>query len=262
VAATRARQWLVIGLRRIIGKGDETGAWRELATAQIPELEVSHEAEAGVDGPIANVDFEGAKRELDAARERSLAQSYSVLPITKLAHENQEQLVRAEEGLGKGMSWGRVMHRLFEALLRDPAVNVTLLAENLLKDEERDAAEHDEVLRTVSAVTSSPLWQRVLAADEKMAEVPFALDVSAAELGIEGAATTLLHGTVDLVFREGETWFIIDYKTDVTKGRIDALIAYYAPQVKHYANFWSRVTGAETKAGLFFVDGCREEWVV
>ncbi len=261
VAATRARQWLAIGLRRIVDKG-ELGAWRDLGSQEIPELELRSGADPADEQPVTVVDFEEARRELDAARDHSLAQSYSVLPITKLAHENQEELVRAEEGLGKGMSWGRVMHRLFEALLRNPDADVELLAANLLKDEERDAAERDEVLRTVSAVTSSPLWQRVLAADEKHAEVPFALEVPAGEVGIEGAATTLLHGTVDLVFREGETWFIVDYKSDSTKDRLEALVAYYAPQVQHYARFWSQVTKAETKAGLFFVDGCREEWVV
>jgi hypothetical protein len=54
---------------------------------------------------------------------------------------------------------------------------------------------------------------------------------------------------------------VIDYKTDSTAGRLDTLVAHYAPQVRHYATFWSRITGAPTRAGLFFVDECREEWV-
>jgi ATP-dependent helicase/nuclease subunit A len=265
VAATRARQWLAIGLRRkFTQKGfSDSGAWEELAADAIPELDASEfsEARAWPDSAESGT-FEQAARKLESSRVHSLTPSYSVLPITKLAHlGEQEKVVRAEEGLGKGTSWGRVMHRLFEALIRDDAADVEKLAANLLKDEERDAADLDEVVRTVAAVTSSPLWQRVLAADERHAEVPFALEVPARELGLEGPESTLLHGTVDLVFREGAVWHIVDYKTDSTKDRLESLVAYYRPQVEHYAKFWSKLTGAETKAGLFFVDGCREEWM-
>ncbi|HET7712787.1 MAG TPA: PD-(D/E)XK nuclease family protein, partial [Thermoanaerobaculia bacterium] len=92
-------------------------------------------------------------------------------------------------------------------------------------------------------------------------EVPFALTVPAADIGLEGPAETLLHGTIDLVFREDDRWFIVDYKSDSTKDRLDALVEYYRPQVEHYARFWSRLTGAPASAGLFFVDGLHERWV-
>src|SRR5439155_25967487 len=155
--------------------------------------------------------------------------SYSVLPVTKVAHANHAELVRAEEGLGKGMSWGRVLHQLFEAMLRDETLDIRLYAENLLKDEERDVVELVEVMRVVEAVQSSPLWQRVKSADERYVEIPFALKVPAAELGLDGPPETLLHGTIDLVFREKNEWFVVDYKTDSTANRLDALAEYYAP---------------------------------
>ncbi|MGH9457675.1 MAG: UvrD-helicase domain-containing protein [Thermoanaerobaculia bacterium] len=263
VAATRAKQWLTVGLRRYkhYGKFTEGGAWEDLGGETIPLLEEKERAGAAAAAAERVFDVEAARRALESARERSLTASYSVLPVTKVAHANQEALVRAEEGLGKGTSWGRVMHRLFEAMLRRPDLDVELFAKNLLKDEEREPAELDEVLRTVAAVRSSPLWRRVLAADEVRVEVPFAIEVPAAELRLSGPETTLLHGTVDLLFREGETWHVVDYKTDSTKDRLESLIEYYAPQVRHYASFWSRITGAPTRAGLFFVDGCREAWV-
>jgi ATP-dependent exoDNAse (exonuclease V) beta subunit len=182
-----------------------------------------------------------------AAREPS----YSVTPITKIAHASHVELVKAEEGLGKGTSWGRVLHRLFEAMLLDETLDVRLYAENLLKDEERDPVELSEVMRVIDAVRGSALWSRVKAAEERFVEIPFALTVD----------NTLLHGTIDLVFREGDRWYIIDYKSDSTQGRIDALVEYYKPQVEHYARFWSQLTGAPTSAGLFFVDGPIEKWV-
>jgi ATP-dependent exoDNAse (exonuclease V) beta subunit len=211
--------------------------------------------------PPSTQAFREAVDGIAAQFENARRGSYSVLPITKIAHESHAALVRAEEGLGKGTSWGRVLHRLFEAMLRVESLDIRLYAGNLLKDEERDAVELEEVMRVVEAVQSSALWKRVKAADERYVEIPFALNVPRREVGLDEDGETLLHGTIDLVFREGAEWFIVDYKSDSTLGRIDALVAYYASQVEHYARFWSRLTGSPTRAGLFFVDGCIERWV-
>ena len=260
VAATRARRMLVIGYRQT-ARGVK-GAWRDLAGRIRERLQMPPEiaGTADVTPPAARL-FAEAQAEIASRLDAARTASYSVLPITKIAHDTHDKLVRAEEGLGKGMSWGRVLHRLFEAMLRDPSLDVRLYAGNLLKDEERDAADLNDVLRVVDAVKGSPLWQRVKASPERYVEIPFALEVSASELGIGGPPQSLLHGTIDLVFREGERWFIVDYKSDSTANRIDALTAYYAPQVKLYADFWSRLTGAPASGGLFFVDGLIEKWV-
>ncbi|HEX7671041.1 MAG TPA: PD-(D/E)XK nuclease family protein [Polyangiaceae bacterium] len=261
VAATRARERLVVGYRRN-AKGVVKGPWQELANRLVDPLPMPEEpASSPAAPPPAARLFAEAQREIAARFDAARETSYSVLPITKIAHSNHAELVRAEEGLGKGMSWGRVLHRLFEAMLRDESIDIRLYAENLLKDEERDVVELAEVLRVVEAVQSSSLWQRVKAAHERYVEIPFALEVPAADLGIEGPPDTLLHGTIDLVFREGAEWFVVDYKTDSTVNRLDALTAYYAPQVRLYASFWSRLTNAPARGGLFFVDSCVERWV-
>ncbi|HEX6177953.1 MAG TPA: UvrD-helicase domain-containing protein, partial [Thermoanaerobaculia bacterium] len=249
VAATRAQRMLVVGYRNT--RNGIAGAWRELASrvrdrfVDLPESTPPAATEAIVR------QFEEARADLASRYETARTQSYSVTPITKIAHASHQELVKAEEGLGKGMSWGRVLHRLFEAMLRDESLDIRFYAENLLKDEERDAADLEEVMRVISAVESSALWQRVKRADERYVEIPFALMV-------EGS---LLHGIIDLVFREGDRWFIVDYKSDSTKDRLDALVEYYKPQVEHYARFWSELTNAPASAGLFFVDGLHERWV-
>ena len=201
-------------------------------------------------------DGEGDVRGTVASTGAARTESYSVLPITKIAHGSHQELVKAEEGLGKGMSWGRVLHRLFEAMLRDESLDIGIYAANLLKDEERDAADLEEVMRVVAAVRGSSLWKRVQTSDERYVEIPFALTAT-----IEPHGETLLHGTIDLVFREGPRWYIVDYKSDSTSNRLDALVEYYKPQVDHYARFWSQLTGAPASAGLFFVDGLHEKWV-
>ena len=121
--------------------------------------------------------------------------------------------------------------------------------------------ELSEVLKVVNAVRGSTLWARVKAAQERYVEIPFALTVPRRDVGLKEDSDTLLHGTVDLVFREGDRWYVIDYKSDSTTNRLEALVAYYAPQVEHYARFWSKLTNAPTSAGLFFVDGAIERWV-
>jgi ATP-dependent helicase/nuclease subunit A len=261
VAATRAKRMLVVGFRRT-AKGVR-GAWRELAGRVRDGLQLPGEVAATQTAlPPAARQFAEARAEIASRLEVAKETSYSVLPITKIAHANHAELVRAEEGLGKGMSWGRVLHRLFEAMLRDESLDVRLYAENLLKDEERDVVELAEVMRVVEAVQSSPLWKRVKASDERYVEIPFALNVPAASLALPpNPPHTLLHGTIDLVFREKNEWFVVDYKTDSTLNRLDALTEYYAPQVRLYADFWSRLTGGRTRGGLFFVDGCVEGWV-
>ena len=261
VAATRAKDLLVVGFHRTV-KGVE-GAWRELAARVNDRLFTLDEpATMAATRPSATLTFPEAMDAIAGRFETARQGSYSVLPITKIAHPSHAALVRAEEGLGKGTSWGRVLHRLFEAMLRVDALDVRLYAGNLLKDEERDAVELAEVMRVVEAVQSSSLWQRVKAAEERFVEVPFALNVSRREAGLDDEdGETLLHGTIDLVFREGPQWFIVDYKSDSTPGRLEALVAYYAAQVELYARFWSRLTGSPTRAGLFFVDGCIERWV-
>ena len=258
VASTRAKEMLVVGFRHQTGK--IKGAWRNLAE----RIQTRFQPQTGDPASVGRRRPRRRTLELNAIQnqfEEAKTPSYSVLPITKIAHNTHLELVKAEEGLGKGTSWGRVLHRLFEAMLRDDSLDIRLYAENLLKDEERDPVELDEVLRVVDSVRASSLWTRVKAADERYVEIPFALTVPRREVGLDEEGDTLLHGTIDLVFREGDKWYIVDYKSDSTQGRLDQLVEYYKPQVEHYAKFWTKVTGAPAVAGLFFVDATKEIWV-
>jgi ATP-dependent helicase/nuclease subunit A len=247
VAATRAKSLLVAGVRT--KNGSRKGVWSAIVQ-NVRELFTGRD-EPRIDkpSPLAETMAEAAQIEIAERLDRARQSSYSVLPVTKIAHADHAQLVRAEEGLGKGTSWGRVLHRLFEALVRHESLDVRAYAENLLKDEERDPVEVDDVVSVVAAVQASPLWARVRNADERYVEIPFAMMVD-----LEPHGRTLLHGVVDLVFREGEVWHVVDYKTDSTRGRLAALVAYYRPQVELYAKYWSEVTRKETRGGLFFVD--------
>lgn len=259
VAATRAMNMLVLGVQ-IRTRGDE-GPWSGFPHRDLPPLPVPGDGEAmAADQERPTIDASAARARIETAYERSSGLSYSVLPITKLKKEHAH-IVKHEEGLGRGTSWGRVMHRLLEAMLRDVNIDVALYASNLLKDEERDAAELDDVLRVIDRVTSSEIWSRIRQADERLVEVPFAISVNTSDLGIEGPPSTLLHGQIDLAFREGNRWYVIDYKSDITASRLDALVDYYRPQVREYTRWWQQLTGRDSTGGLFFVDSGDVIWL-
>lgn len=263
VAASRAMSMLVVGSQP--STNGPKGAWASMARRVtdrflIPADEPENELDPGGQ---TDVDFDSARAAIDAGLERARTGTYSVVPVTKIAHGDHQQLVKVEEGLGRGMSWGRVMHRLLEAMLRDGSLDLEAYAANLLLDEEREPAEIEDVLATVRALERTDLWQRVLRADRRMVEVPFAVMAPARSLGLDQDGETLLHGAIDLAFLENGTWHIVDYKTDRLEGagRIESLFEYYAPQVREYVRFFSRITGLPAKGGLFFVDGPVERWL-
>jgi ATP-dependent helicase/nuclease subunit A len=55
-------------------------------------------------------------------------------------------------------------------------------------------------------------------------------------------------------------WDVADYKSDKIDGNLDALVAYYRPQVDMYRDLWQKMTGNKVKeAGLYFIDVAK--WV-
>ena len=91
---------------------------------------------------------------------------------------------------------------------------------------------------------------------ERYTEVPFAVRTDG-----EDGVPLVLQGVIDLVYRTREGWEVVDYKTDDTEGRLDALVEVYAPQVTAYARQWGRLTGGPVRAGLFFVRSDVVRWV-
>jgi ATP-dependent helicase/nuclease subunit A len=149
-----------------------------------------------------------------------------------------------------------------------------------------DLAEH------VSAIVRSGFWLRAMMSGQRLFEVPFSVRVEPGSDGYEdlaprfGAipkaggrivvpapgAAIFLTGAIDLAFRERDGWIIADYKTDRLPAplagaavedkekAIARLVDHYAPQVRLYTRFWSRLTGERTKeSGLYFT--ALERWV-
>jgi ATP-dependent helicase/nuclease subunit A len=253
------------------GKGAAKGVWSAFDTRLKEEL---------AEGPALELpeavapDFAAALAEFRAARAARLsscsAPTYAVASVTALAHASGEK--PAWESTGRGLTWGRVLHAVLEAAMREDEsaqLPLALVAANALAEEERPPGELPEVLRVVEAVRASPLWKRARAARRRLVEVPFALRVPPEEIGRSsigagaGAPSdALLQGAIDLVFEEDDGWVLVDYKSDaVTPKNRAQLVKFYEPQVEMYRRYWEKLTGKPTRAGIFFVQGGETVWM-
>ncbi len=258
VAATRAEELLVVSIKRN-KNGSAAGPWARLdrsVHAALPQPAAAPPtplASAG-DPPVRDL---AAFRALAAERRaRAREPGYGVASVTTVAHADA---ARPDwQWTGKGMSWGRVLHGLLEASMKDPSLDLQACGANLLAEEERSPSELAEAVRLVESVRSSDLWRRALAARRCLVEVPFALTIP----GEGGAdAASVLTGAIDLVFEEDDGWIVVDYKSDIVEGDLTPLVDFYRPQVAQYRRYWEELTGRKTKAGLYFIPRAEEVWL-
>ena len=164
-----------------------------------------------------------------------------------------------------GTEWGSVVHAVLEAAgkgVRGAAL--TQVARALLVEFERpvDATgaptELEALLAMVEAVRNSAIWRRAMAAGERHAEVPFAVNV-----GPGPGRGEVIEGVIDLAFREGGRWVVADYKTDSgdDPGFADR-VGRYRAQVDLYAQCWERLTDEEVaeRVLVFTAQGRTEVW--
>jgi len=151
---------------------------------------------------------------------------------------------------GKGRAFGAVVHRCLEAAGQRIPLSRELAA-SFLVEAERPAEEAQDVLDVVTSVLQSDLWRRVQASRKAYWEVPFALRTDGAEIGAS-PGPTILEGIIDLVFREGDRWILVDYKTDHVEGDLQPYVDAYAPQLRLYAKAWHALSGQPVSQALLF----------
>jgi len=257
VAATRAKSMLVVS---DCGKASPWAKLVPFLTRTLPEIPRAVVAETSATLRTVSKELGEYRRRRQECGGRVLSPSYAVAPVTRLAHA--ASALPHWGTTGRGMSWGRVLHRLLEALMKNASLDVRAYAANLLAEEERPTTDLEEVMQVVEGVRSSTLWRRALAARQQLVEVPFALEVDSSEIGVPAGPTrTLLQGAIDLAFEEESGWTLVDYKSDTIAGNLDELVDFYSPQIELYRRYWERLTGRSTKAGLFFVQTGEEWWL-
>ncbi len=108
------------------------------------------------------------------------------------------------------------------------------------------------------AVMRSEIWKRAQQSERRFVEIPYQT-LKPADPNIANSTPTVLRGVIDLAFREGGSWVIVDYKTDKRpEDRLPELVAHYRGQLASYADFWQATVGAPVlEKGLYFTHANR-----
>jgi ATP-dependent exoDNAse (exonuclease V) beta subunit len=112
-----------------------------------------------------------------------------------------------------------------------------------------------EAWRMLRRLRAHPLWAELDAA-QRWHELPFSI--------LEGERA--VHGVIDLVYRAGDGWRIVEFKTDELRPGADLgqhiRTMGYDAQVQRYVRALRRQLGAEVEALLVFLNAGRQVVVV
>ena len=264
VAATRAGDQLVVTRRP--GRGSHYSPWeffRDRLT-DAPELPDPGPQRAPATGrvTVTAADVAAAESAIAARWQQTEAMTYDLRGAKEIAL-SAAGLHRRPAAGEHGTEWGTVIHFLLETALREPGRDLTGRARAALEEQGLPASRAAEALAVVAAVQASEIWRRAAAAGRVLVEVPFEICLPAGDPLIDGEAVpVLVRGVIDLAFREAAGWVIVDWKTDAvhTPAQLAERTRHYAPQVRLYADIWSRITGEPVAgSGLFFTAANRYE---
>jgi ATP-dependent exoDNAse (exonuclease V) beta subunit len=140
-----------------------------------------------------------------------------------------------------GKRFGSLVHAILAAVeLRGDEAHVRGVAHNHARLVDASDAELAAAIAAVRAALAHPLLIRAATARSLRREVPVVLH----------AAGGIVEGIVDLAFAEGETWTVVDFKTDVELGELRPI---YEAQVRLYADAITAATGCPASATLLLV---------
>ena len=265
VAATRARDHLIVSLyRNSRGKNSPAARFEEFMEGADhlwePFDSSKVEERPSPDSPVAigTSDTPAARRHW--VEERNTMYAARSLPVsaaaTRLAQEAKDEQDIPDEPWRRGRagtSIGRAVHAVLQV--------VDLRTGNGLEDiaKAQAAAEGvpgraDDIARLVRRALDSPLVKRALESGRWWRETPVAGPVG------DG----IVEGFIDLLFKEEDSFVIVDYKTDAlgSDEEVERAMARYRLQGGGYALALSRATGATVKEVSFlFLEPSREETV-
>lgn len=252
VAATRAKNLLVVSTY----PGKPTASPWSLFHGHLSDALIIDESDSSDMMSLTKKESSIQLSQLEHARSRFLTEdstikqsSYQTQAVTAIAKKGKEFPKRSDTG--RGLSWGRVIHRVLESSIKEEQVNLDILIENVLAEEGRIPQEKEIVMEYVCGIMKSSFWERVLKSGKRYVEVPF----TQKESGSDSQKETLVSGVIDLVFLEEEGWVIVDYKTDTVREKDDLLrfVDYYSPQLDLYRRFWEDITGEKVvETGFYF----------
>ncbi len=295
VAATRAEDMLIIN--GYAGKRNRNSGWLKWIKLALPELDalLQDEVESvveqtcrleGVNRPVRCLRFPPGVIPLRAYVPQAISEApppfqpemlasfwpeEDALDADTLRQETEPErrvwrIFPPREGTRAwAPSWmvGKLVHRAielermpdapgFEAWLRASARSLGLSDEGMLKDAVK------RTRRLLGRLAASSFWAEIQAAEQRMHEVPYAY--------LDPNKNASARGTIDLVYRTGENWTLVDFKTDRAKNRahMEAIIREeaYDSQVARYVRAMQTLLNASPRALICFLDvsGKIEVW--
>lgn len=158
-------------------------------------------------------------------------------------------------GAGRGTAVHRMLEQMdFSAAREDPKRELERLqAEGRLTPQEAAAMPLDKIVRFLQ----SDLFGRIAASPCVYKEKQFFVVIGDLDLPEDSALRSyadtdgILIGTVDLLFREGDSWVVVDYKTDTNKSARE-LAEQYGLQVGLYRKAVEKITGGSVKDAYLY----------
>ena len=184
--------------------------------------------------------------------------SVDVVTVTELAHRQvadrvpaptaESELLELERGAHRpaGRRFGKLVHAVLAAAPLDADRHAT---EQVARLQGRllggaSEGEVEAAAEAAAAALAHPLFDRVrraAAAGECRREAPVTM---------RGDDGVLVEGVVDLAFRDGDVWVVVDFKTD---RELEAALDVYRRQVQLYADMVGRATGGPARGVLMRV---------
>ena len=268
VAATRAQRVLIVA-DAITSKGesDEKNPWKffvdrcdgdffqDLPVGEIPSVPRKPQVSAAeLYGDAVNLLQNTASGE----------SSYSVLRPSQIKLKGKTsseddfedveiETVRTHTVRADAAVIGTLVHSLMEAMVssRNTAPLASLVRE-IASEYEAESDTYVQLLAKVGAAiqgggfpqeSEAPqdILSTLLAADEVYCEVPFC----------RRSGDDIWHGIMDVVYRTGDQWFILDYKTNADAHDLDVK---YQEQLTAYVEAFRDLTGCTAKSLIYHID--------
>ena len=165
----------------------------------------------------------------------------------------QEAEVRTNTVRANAAVIGTLVHSLMEAMVSSRNIApLSALAKEIASEYEAESDAYVQLLTKVGTVIQNGGFSQegeapqdilsvLLGADEVYCEVPFC----------RKSGNEIWHGIMDVVYRIGEQWFILDYKTNADAHDLDVK---YQEQLAAYVEAFHDLTGHTAKSLIYHID--------
>ncbi len=275
VAATRAKNILVVS-DMFTSKGERSkgSLWlplaehidrdifEELGDIKVPDPEAGEKLDAEAlyaEAEAASVLKSGAPKKASyAVRKPS---TITLKGVTSSEDDYEDKATDEIAGLkGKdgrtreqALLLGTMVHKVMEALVSsgNRADPDRLVLETIREYEADETYYRDILAKVIKTMRSGGYPQKngsprdmlaeLLSADEVHCELPFCFD---------GGKGEIWHGVMDVVYRKGDEWHIIDYKTNADADDLDG---HYQEQLEAYRMAFREMTGNDADAMTYHI---------